>query len=355
MAIGKGFATIAAFKKATTWGTPVACGAGDGVEFRTEGLKPDAKFIPDESITGRASQLFGDKGNEFHSGDVEMDVRYEGLDVLFGMALGTAGAPSQVGVDNAYKHVWKIADDKQGLFGTLVFNKQVATWEYTTAKVGGFKMSIKNGERLKCSFPLIPQGLNINTSTGTNNSTTISNITMPSNRDFALFSQMAVRINAHDGAALASTDLVYPSDFEVELDNSFPTDDVTTRFGYLIDEPIQDGWSMVKGKIGFSKYMNGGLGSNNAFLADMLTKARKKMTVIFTGPAIGATNFKLSMYFPDLQFESGEANVGGPARIPLTLNFEAHRRTAVPTGFPTGYTEAVTLEVINQRSTDALA
>jgi len=355
MAYGKGFRAIGGFKKSTTWGTPVAAGANDGFEYVTEGLTPDSQFIPDVSLTGRASKLFGDKGNEFHSGDVEMDVRYEGIERFFAMAMGTAGAPSQVASDNAYKHVFKINDDKEGLHGTLVFNKQVGVWEYTTAKVGGFNLSIKNGTRLRAKFPMIPQGLNINTGAGTNTNATVANITMPSNRDFALFSQMVVKINAHDGGALANADLVYLSEFEVSLDNSYPTDDVTTRYGYLIDEPIQDGFTMVTGKIAFSKYFDG-TGGNDALLSAMLSKARKKMTVTFTGPiANGTTNFSITLYFPDVQFSGGDANVGGPGRIPVNLSFEAHRRTAVPTGFPATYQEAVTMEMVNQKSTDALA
>lgn len=352
---GKGFKSIAAFKKAATWGTPVACGAGDGVEYRQESLTPDARFIADEQVTGKASKLFGDKGNEFHSGDLEVDVRYEGLETFFAMALGTAGVPSQVSSDNAYKHVLKINDSKEGIFGTLVFNKQVGVWEYTTAKIGGFSLSIKNGERLKAKFPMIPQGLNINTSSGTNSNSTVGNITMPTNRDFALFSQMVVKINDGSGAALDNTNLVYLSEFEVALDNSYPTDDVTTRYGNLIDEPIQDGFTMVTGKLAFSKYFDG-TGGNDTLIANLLSKTRKKMSVVFTGPlANGATNFQIALYFPDIQFSTGDANVGGAGRIPVNLNFEAHRRTSVPTGFTSGYTEAVTMEIVNQRTTDPLA
>lgn len=354
MAFAKGFRTIAGFKKAADWLTPVLVGAGNGFEYLSESLTPDAQFIPDEQVSGKATRLFGDKGNEFHSGDTMMDFRYEGLETLLAMAMGTAGVPTQVGADNAYKHVFKIADDKEGLFATFVFDKKVRVWEYTTAKVAGFTLNNVNGERLKCTFPLIPGSLNLNAGTGTNNNTTTGAITMPANRDFARFAQMTVKINAHDGGALANSDLVYVSEFGVTLNNNFPTDDVTTKHGFRVDEPVQDGFSDVTGVMNFSKYNDNAQG-NHDLLAALLSKDRKKMQVTWTGPAIGATAFSLTMYFPDIQFSTGNANVPGAQRVPLNLNFSAARRTAAPTGFPVGYTDPLTIELVNQRNTDALA
>jgi tail tube protein len=354
MAAAKGFASVAAFKKATTWGTPVAAGAGDGIEFASESLTPDAQFIPDEQINGKATKLAGDKGNEFHSGDLEVDAKYQGVEVLLAMAMGTAGVPTQVLTDDAYLHVFKPADNKEGIFGTLVFNKQVGVWEYTTAKVGGFTLGCTNGERAKLTFPIIPQGLNINTGAGTNNNTTVANITLPTNRDFLLFSQMKVRINDTSGGALAAADEVYVSEFECTLNNNFPTDDVTTQYGYLIDEPIQDGFTELSGSLNFSKYNNNN-GGNTALLTALLSKTPKKMSVVWTGRlASGTTNFRMTMYFPSVQFSSGDANIGGPERIPLNLQWMASRVLTLPTGFPAGYTDALTIELVNQRNSNPL-
>lgn len=354
MTMSKGFRSLAGFKKSTAWGTPVVVGALNGFEYLSESLTPDAQFIPDEQVSGKSTRLFGDKGNEFHSGDVMMDFRYEGLQTMLALAMGTAGVPTQVGVDNAYKHVFKIADDKEGLFATYIFDKKVRVWEYPSCKVAGFTLNNVNGERLKATFPLIPMSLNLNQGAGTNNTTTVASITMPTNRDFAKFAQMTVKINAHDGAGLANADLVYASEFGVTLGNNYPTDDVTTKHGYLVDEPVQDGFTEVTGVLNFSKYNDNAQG-NQALLDGLLSKGRFKMIVEFTGPAIGATNFKLTMYFNDVQFSTGNANVPGAQRVPLNLNFSCARRTAIPTGFPAGYTDPLVIELINQVNTDALA
>lgn len=357
MSAAKGYNASAAFKKAVTWGVPVLAGAGDGIEIVSEGLTPDSQFIPDESLTGKATQLFGDKGNEFHSGDVPMDLKYEGCENLLAQAMGIAGVPTQQGATTAYKHILKIADNNEGIFGTLVLNKVFRVWEYTTAKVGGFTINITNGQRARMTVPFIPQGLNLNAGAGTNNTSTIGSITLPTNRDFLLFSQMKVLINNHDGIGLAAgTDDVYISEFEVEFNRNYETDDVTTKYGYLIDEPVGDSWVTVMGMLGFSKY-NNNPGGNDTLILDLLSKQRKKMQVTFLATALAGAGFpfRVDMYFPDVQFESGDANVGGPGRVPANLNFRASRRTSIPTGFPAGYTEAVTIEVTNMRTTNPLA
>lgn len=351
MAIGKGYKVIAGAKKEATFNTPILVAANNGFEFRNEGLTPDSQFIPDEQIGGKATRLFGSKGNEFHAGPIEIDYKYEGLELFLAMGQGLAGAPTQVGTDNAYKHVFKISDDPAGLFLTLVFDKQVKVWEYVSCKVEGWTFSIKQGERAKLKVDLIPHALNRNAGTGTNNSTTIAGITLPANRDFATFSQLAVRLNAQAAGALAGADLVYLSEMEVSGKRNFAADDVTTRFGFLPDEPTPDSWFEVKGSMKFSKYET----ANEALFDALMDKSRKKMDLKLTGPAIGATFFQYNMYFPDLQFETGDANVGGPERIPLNVDFMANRVLTIPTGFPTGYTDAATVELVNQKNTDALA
>lgn len=336
------------------WGTPRLLGAGHLKEYVSESMTPDAQFIPDEQMAGQITQLGGDRGNEFHSGDVVMDLKYEGMEDVIGLAFGDANggaAPPQVGLDVAYKHVLKPASNKVGKYGTIVVDKGFEVWEYPTAKVGGFTLDVVPGRRARMTFPMIPQGLNINEGTGTNNTTTVATLTLPANRDFALFADLAVRMNLVADPALGTAHLVYASEFHVTLNNNYPTDDVTTRYGRKIDEPIQDGYTEVTGSIAFSKYMT----ENKAWMTRILDKGSVKMDVKFTGRAIGATNFSAALYFPNVQMVSGAPNVSGPGRVPFTAAFRSSRALSVPTGFPTGYTDALTMDIVNQRSTNALA
>jgi len=351
MAIAKGYRSIAGFKKATTWGTPVLIGANDGIEFRSEGLKPDAQFIADDLVSGNQARLFGDKGNELHSGDMETDLRFQGIERIVAQAMGTAGVPVQQATSLAYKHTFKVNNDPEGIFGTLVvFHPGLYVREYSTAKVGGFSVNCANGERAHVTLPMIPQGVNYNTTTGTNTTTTAAAITLPSERQFALFSQMVIQLNAQGGADFVAGDTVYPSEFEVTFNRQYTTDDVTTRFGTKVDEPVPDDFLEVSGRIRFSKL------DAITRLTDQLSKARQKMKVVWTGPLIeGSYNFQWTVWFPDLQFSGTDANVGGPARVPEEIEFMASRALAIPTGFPAGYTDSITIDLINKSAVDALA
>lgn len=187
---------------------------------------------------------------------------------------------------------------------------------------------------------------------GVNTAATVASISLPTDRKFLLFDQMEVLINDHDGAALASTDEYFLSAFNFVVDLNMTTDDVTTKFGYRVDEPVKDNFIKVTGGLSFSKLMN----TNIELFRDQLRKTRKKMTVTLTGP-IAATPYpyKLVLYFNNVQFVSGSPNVGGAQRVGFDMEFMAQRCLAIPTGFPTGYTKAVTMELTNLRTTVAMS
>src|SRR5262245_8405748 len=124
MAIGKGALSVCGLKKATTWNTPVAAGAGDGVGYKSESFKSDVELIPDEALTGSVQQLTGDQGGKKFAGELVVPLRYEDVAyVAVAMIMGTAGAPTTVDT-TAKKHVLKMANSLDGLFSTLAFDKQ---------------------------------------------------------------------------------------------------------------------------------------------------------------------------------------------------------------------------------------
>jgi hypothetical protein len=352
----KGFTSIAGWKKSTTWGTPVAVGASEGIRYNTMEPGASVQLLESEELSGERSRLAGDRGNILHAPTLTCEGVYEGLERLIAQAMGTAGAPSQVGSDNAYKHVFKPKNELDGIHGTLVFylKSKPCVLEYTTAKVNGLGFSVGAGnQRAQFTFPMIAHKRNRNEGSGTNTNTTAAAITFPANRDFVNFANMAVRMNQTTAAGLASpADLIYPSEFSLTISNQLPTDDVTTRYVPYIDEPIGGNFFDVQLSMTFSKAFQ-----NLAILDEMLATGatRFKADVIFTGPAIGATNFKLSLYLPALQFQGDPPGIGGPDRLTETWNMKGSRVTAAPTGFPAGYTDALTIELINQRNSDALA
>ena len=70
MSIIKGIQAVAAFKKASTWGTPVLLGAGDGIGIVSESMKADVQLIEDRQLEGSSQQRTGEAGNRMFSGDI---------------------------------------------------------------------------------------------------------------------------------------------------------------------------------------------------------------------------------------------------------------------------------------------
>lgn len=356
MSVPKGFMTLIGAKKATTWGTAVACGSGDGVEITAESVTPAVALVPDLQITGSAHSLPGDLGNKLIAGDIVTAARYEGLEVLAALGFGTAGAPTTVDT-TAKLHKLKLANQLDGILATLAMQKGFEVHEFTTIKVVGISFKCAQGGRAEITFKLIAHDVNLNTSTGTNNNTTISSVTLPANREFLQFRQLTVRVNAQSGGALAGSDAIYVSEISLDIDRSMKADDVTTRFGNKVDEPLQNDFSKITGNLVFSKYMNDSPGGNAALYAATLAKTAQKMDWTFVADSLAGSvtqKFQWAFLFPNLKFTEGAPVVGGAGLLGWQVGFEAFRCTAAPTGM-TGVTEPVELQIHSQRSTDPLA
>lgn len=170
---------------------------------------------------------------------------------------------------------------------------------------------------------------------GVNNATTAASIATSAARDPILFSQVAMYLNAQDGAAFSASDLLYFSEFELGI--ALATDQrVTSRYGNKIEEPITGGAGQPKVTLGikFSAYT-----SNERRLSFMaLKKSQAKAKIVFTGPPIGATAYahSLTIWLNGLQFDDAGRNVGGYGVLPFDLAGEAHSVAAAPTGHPAG-------------------
>lgn len=351
----KGFNTKVGIVKAATWGTPIVAGAGHGVYIISESLTPDAQLIPNLSLTGTPFQPAGDKGNEFHSGDIVVEADYDTIHRMLALAMGTAGTPAQPLTDLAYVHTLRMAASLEGIFSTLVIGQAGEfVREYTTCKHNGFSLSIENGQRLQATFPVIPHGLNINTASGVNELTTLGDIALPAGADTArpIFNHMRCYITDFDAAdfdkTTGSADEVYVSSVNSAVPGILPTDDVTTRYSPYVDEPIRDGFVLPTGTLNFSKL------TTSARIAEVLSKDKKKMLWEFIGGlANGVTVYQMSVFFSEVQFSGGSFNVAGPQRVPEVINFQAGVPTAAHTGF--AFADAIYLTITNQQSADPLA
>lgn len=358
MAKAKGELAIVGFRRAASWGVALACGAGHGLEVLSVGVKATRQIIPDNSITGRPTTREGDKGNLDVNGPMVLPLRYEGAHRLIAQVLGLAGVPATVDTSGR-KHVFKIADQVDSIFGTLAYEaiKDTTVFEFNTVKLRRLTLRATIPGRIELEVEMI--GHDFTDASAINTTTTIDTVTVPANREIAQARQMVFRMNGQGGAGLAAGDARFLSAFELTIERPLETD-FTTEFGDRTSEPMPpegDGAAFsVSGSLTFSQLQTG-TGGNSAFVLEQLSRTLQKADLNITGDNLaGAATQKFAhiLYLPMLVLGDGKP-VLAKGRRGWQLPFTAHHVSAIPTGFPAGYTDAVTWENYNQDVADALA
>lgn len=355
MARAKGFQGIVGWAPGTTWGTAVAAAALRGIEVKDLSVVGNRALIPDAQMTGRATARASRKGDLKVEGSLMTDLRYEGLEPLIANVLGTAGAPTTSDTSGK-KHVFVLKDDLDGVFGTLAYEllKDTTVVEIPSAKIVGLTIKCAAGQSPEVEFRFV--GNDYKTDSAVNTTTTIDTVTYPANREFAAFAQSVLRMNAASGGALAGSDAIFISSWEISIDRGLEGA-VTTQFGDKIGEPRPTGPTKITGTIEFADLQDG-TGGNLAFIADQLAATPKKLDLTITSPTLcgSATQYyQHVLYLPCVQFGDGKPAINSWGALTWSAPFEAFHAPAVPTGFPATYDEAITWEVYSQRATDALA
>lgn len=184
-------------------------------------------------------------------------------------------------------------------------------------------------------------------------------ITSPNAEQFVLYSQIQVLTNAQNGADFVAgacdvaNDEIFPTSLSVMVDRQVAEDDVSSKFGNRVDNPTEDDFIIVEGAMGFTKWTTE---SHRAVVIPRLVARRQKTKIEFVGPiAGGAFPYRLTLWLNNVQYtEGGSPNISAIGRVPVDVSFKAHRTTLVPTGFPGGYDQALTIELTNLNSVDAL-
>ena len=366
MVIAKGFDTKIAAQKATTWGTAVDCNVADAViRVISAGDNFSRNQLPDDSIDGTPFRGSNDLGIATDAQTVEMYGRYDGLDLLVGLAFGRATAPipcvrSGLGASAVYPyyHEYKVKASLEGYFMTLCLDKQVSIHEHDTTKINQWTLSGNAGERIKFAFEMIGRNLNLPAS-GTNSS--LSSATESTPRVYLMYEDVEIRLAPQSGGALSNTDQVYPSAFEIVFNNSLVGDTTTKNDPYL-DEPIRDGFMTVNGSLTIPKYTTG---SDAKGITALRNGTKMKMAIkIISSTQIGAAGegpyyYEFNLYFPQVHVTEAARPLEGPTKIPGNISFECTKPTSAPDGMDgngnrtdsdearTSITDAIVIEVKN--------
>ena len=340
--------TIIALKIAAAWHTAVACGAGDGLLITSDGMKATIGMELDDSA-GQAWVEQADAGTMQAAGSLEGYLRYEGFDLALALICGVAGAPTLAGVTDAYTNSYKLATNIDGLFGTLAMLKLTdKVWEYPAAKLHGFKLSGEMNKPVKLTLDIIADLLE--RASTNNTAVTMADVTVPDTENRVLMNKNTVfRINDRDAAALAGTDQIYPSKFDLTFNRPMSAEPVAGADG--VEEPADDGFPVASISLNFPRYNN----DNDALFADWEGSTSKKLDILFTGKVIETGfNYEFKLSFPHVKVENPEAAISGAGKIPLSLKLSVLGSKTAPLGM-TGITQPFQIDVQNTRSTDPLA
>jgi hypothetical protein len=352
MANVKPFQTLGGIKKAAAWFTPVLVGAANGFEFKPpHGISSDRGVFANQQIFNSADERAGDLGNFAVSGSVGMEFVFETAGLPLALTLGTAGAPTQSGADLAYVHKLRMLDDIEGKFGTLVFPAGLTeVEEFPSVKFDGFSFSVSSVGPAAITYNALCDSVNFNSGSGTNKNSTVGSITLPTVRQRALGNAMTLRMNAQGGAALAVGDKVECTDFAVDFKRGL-VGKYTSTSQTKMDEPhptSTPGFVEVTGSFTMPYYNAAAISARTqAFAKDQL-----KADFNILGPiAAGTTAYNVAIYLNAIQLTGKPV----PGTDGTKFTFKAHGAAAVPTGFPTGLSQSIGIDLTNTFATDLLA
>lgn len=356
MARAKGFQGIVGRKKGTTWNTAVIPAAADGVEVISIVPAGGLDLIEDMQITGRVTQREASAGLKNVTVTMRTALRYEGNERDVALMMGTAGVPTTVDTSGR-THAFKIKDSLDGIFATYAYEsiKDTKVEELSSVKWNKLKLSGKAGERVE--LELTGFASNWTDASASNTTTSIDSITITAAREYVLFHQGLLWINAQAGAGLATGDRVNIAGFELNVERGMDAR-FSTGGGQICDEPIENGFLKVSGSFDFAALDTASPEGNAQFLAEQMAATVKKATLTFTSPNLAgaATSYYAwKLWFPMLQFGAAKVGIPGPGGPTWSIPFVAWHVAAVPTGFTAGYLDAVTLENTSKLTTDPLA
>ncbi len=338
----------AAVKKASTWGTAVACGANNGIVVLPTNIKRDSPITVDDSM-GRFFSKDGLPGPLKVEGDIPAYLRYDGLDLLLALYMGTAGAPTLQG-SGAYAYTYKVKTLLDGLFCTVAKHMKNYIDEYPSVKITGIAIKGEVGKALQVTISVVCQNKVV--ASVINTTTTFTNVTWFEEQNRVRFSEGVFRMNAQGGAALGSGNTIYPSAFEFttkrKLAGEYSTQYISAINQELIDEPCGDGTLESTLKLTFPRH------TSSTNIDALVSDSRKKMDITFTGALIGGAYYRqFKLQFPHLQLKNVDP-VDAQGNIKEPIEFVVHGCASAPTGM-TGLTDPFWISGINRLSTDPLA
>lgn len=334
----------------STWGTAVALSTNHRKPFKSCSLKHRTERVQDDTITGKATRAKpGAGGNLVVDGGIVAQADYRQNELLIAAVLGAAASPSNSDT-SAYTHVLPFTDNQSGKFLTIGHDAGAARVEiFKSVKLNRWRFEARTGAPAEDSFDGLGRG--VDDSSASSGWTFEYDPSAGGGRAIYL-SQGVIRVNAEAGAGLGSGDVILPTRFAVEVRRNLTQDYAQAAES---EEPLPSTFADIDVELDFFAMTTA---LKNLFREAYQNRTALKMDAVFTGAELaGAASVyhARSLYFPSLEVVECPLDTPGPGPVPCTVRLTAHHASSLPTGFPTGYDEALTVVLVNKRSAAILA
>jgi hypothetical protein len=335
-------------KKAATWRTEVALGAGFGLNCKSiSGFNPSRDLLVAQEVDSPLP--FSGALNIYKPQDftITSDMLYSpgSLGTLIAQLFGTAGVPGTVDT-SARAHTFQWADSNSGKFSSVCVEMPGIIFSCPSAKpiewslkssAGGFVQS-----ELKC------RGNKVIDSSAVNTLTQMDALTYDERTNHIKYEVQNVKMNAESaGAVTGATALTVTG---VEVDYKRTGHDGVAVSGYSdIQEPAEGGYPDIRIKLKFPQMD----ANNKVMLATAIAETTQKVLIAYTHTVLAGASteyYSMKLYFPRLRMLCPEAS--WDEIVSYGIELIAEEAAAAPTGMT--YTRPYVV-LTNKRTTDYLA
>lgn len=334
-------------RKAVTWRTAIALGAGYGLNCKSiSGFNPSRDLLVAQEVDSPLP--FSGALNVYKAQDftITSDMLYSpgSLGTLIALLFGTAGTPSTIDTTGRV-HTLQWANGYAG-FGTIAVEMPGIIFECPSAVP--MEWSLKSAAGGFVQSELKMRGNKIIDTSATNTATQMDALTYDERTNHIKYEVQNVKMNAQSAGDVTGATAFEVTNVEVSYKRT--GHDGVAVSGYSdINQPAEGGYPDIRVKLKWP-HMDA---NNRTLLATAIAETTQKMLISYTHNVLaGSTTeyYSMKLYFPRLRLLCPEAS--WEEIVSYGVEFIAEEATAAPTGM--SYTRPYVV-LTNKRTTDYLA
>ena len=347
-----GAQTKAGVKIASTWGTAVACGAGNSFAGEISPSFNVSEITARQIGSGAYMLSNATRGSVIPTVSLTADLGYRNnCDVLLAQFMGTAAAPTEVTVGQAdYKHVITFNSTLNAKYVTLAFETTTATvMEFPTCAVQSIGIATTGVPGyLDFTAELLANTVELSSAVNTNATLATTTFTEGTPELVAVDLVDKFRTNAQSGAAVGAGDQYNITGFNLSMNRP---QEIIPEIKGAAGNPAPVASDLLDGTLSIDVRQL----ADHAYYTIWSAETARKALIQIEGTQIGTgTNKSFSIYIPRmLLVTEPQYALTDQGTNTLSMEFRLLKAATAPTGM-TGSTYPY-FEIVNGLSTSLLA